>query len=86
MDYLKRTSVSSQLRDTKIAGNTASVVLPIGPGRRGKVAVDVNGQRIYLVALPYNKRQKNSYDVGDEVVVVEVNKGSALVTRMDRLD
>ena len=49
-------------------------------------AVDVDGQRLYLVALPCNERQESSYEVGDQVVVVEVNKGSALVTRMDALD
>ena len=86
MDYLKRTSVSSQLRDSKIEGNRAKVVLPIGPGRRGKVAIDVNGQRLYLVALPYNERHGAEYEVGDQVVVVEVHNGSALVAEMDELD
>lgn len=86
MDYLKRTSVSSQLTDAAIAGNTANVVVPVGPGHKGKVSIDVNGQRIYLVASPYNDRHQDTYQVGDRVVVVEVKNGSALVTRMDELD
>ncbi len=83
MDYLKRTSVSSQLTDTTIAGNTGSVVVPIEPGHKGKVSIDVNGQRIYLVASPYNDRHEERFEIGDNVVVVEVKDGSALVTRMD---
>ncbi len=84
MDYLKRTSVSSQLTDSTIAGNTANVVVPVGPGHKGKVAVDVNGQRIYLVATPYNERHQDEFAVGDSVVVVEVKNGAALITHMDK--
>ena len=86
MQYLKRTSVSSQLKDNKIAGNAAKVVLPITSGKRGKVAVDVNGQRLYLIATPYRDREGEEFAVGDTVVIVEVNNGSALVTPMDDLD
>jgi hypothetical protein len=61
---LMRTSVSSQLRDSKIAGNTANVVVPIGAGSKGKVAVDVNGQSLYLVARTYNEKHGTEYAVG----------------------
>jgi len=74
------------LRDSKIAGNTANVIVPIGPGSKGKVAVDVNGQSLYLVARPYNENHKTEYAVGDNVVIVKVHKGSALIARMDELD
>ncbi len=86
MTYLMRTSVSSQLRNSKIAGNTANVIVPIGPGSKGKVAVDVNGQRLYLVARSFNESHEAEFAVGDNVVIVEVDKGSALVARMDKLD
>ncbi len=86
MQYLKRTSVSSQLRDRRIAGNSAKVTVPISGSRRGKVSVDVNGQRLYLVASPYSDRHGQEFEVGDTVVIVEVNNGSALVTPMDEFD
>ncbi|MDJ0953288.1 MAG: hypothetical protein QNJ81_06385 [Acidimicrobiia bacterium] len=86
MQYLKTTSVSSQLRDSNIEGNAAQVVVPIVAGKRGKVSVDVDGQRLYLVAAPYNERHEHDYSVGDTVVIVEVKNGSALVTPMDQLD
>lgn len=86
MDYLKRTSVSSQLKDTKIAGNVGRVVVPISPNSRGKVSVDLDGQVLSLTAMPYNERHNEEYEVGDSVVVVEVKNGSALVTAMDDLN
>lgn len=86
MQYLKRTSINSQLKDTKIAGNAATVVIPISQQSRGKVSVDVNGQRLYLIASPYNKRHDREFAVGDTVVIVEVKNGSALVTSMDELN
>ena len=86
MQYLKRTSVNSQLKNTKIEGNAATVTVPITDGSRGKVSVDVNGQRIYLIASPYNARHGHEFAIGDTVVIVEVKNGSALVTPMDELD
>jgi len=86
MQYLRRTSVSSRVSDSRIAGNAATVVLPISDGRRGKVSVDVNGQRLYLIATPFSPGRDESYEIGDTVVIVEVEKGSALVTAMDDLD
>jgi membrane protein implicated in regulation of membrane protease activity len=86
MQYLQRTSINSQLKDTNIAGNAARVIVPIAEGSRGKVSVDVNGQRLYLIATPYNKKHDHEFAVGDTVVIVEVKNGSALVTSMDELD
>jgi membrane protein implicated in regulation of membrane protease activity len=86
MDYLKRTSINSQLKDKKIAGNTGKIVVPIAAGRRGKVSIDINGQRLSLTAMPYNERHDQEFEVGATVVVVEVKNGSALVTAMDELN
>lgn len=86
MRYLRRTSVGSRVSDSRIAGNAATVVLPIGDDRRGKVSVDVNGQRLYLTATPFSPGRGETYAIGDTVVIVEVDRGSALVTAMDDLD
>ena len=86
MRYLRRTSVSSQLSDSAIAGNAAKVVLPVSDDHRGRVAVDVKGQRLYLTATPFRPTADQTYEVGDTVVIVEVRNGSALVTAMDDLD
>ena len=84
--YLKRTSVSRRLPDSRIAGNAATVVVPISDDSRGKISVDINGQRLYLIATPFTSGRGDTYAIGDTVVIVEVDRGSALVTAMDDLD
>lgn len=86
MQYLRRTSVSSQVPDSAIAGNAATVVLPISDEQRGRVSVDVKGQRLYLIAKPFKPMPGLSFAKGDTVVIVEVENGSALITAMDDLD
>ena len=51
--------------------------------RKGRVSVDVDGHRINLVALPYKSSEDTSFDVGDKVVIVAVEDGSAYVTNAD---
>jgi len=86
MNYLKANNSDSQILDREIEGSPASVVLPIGPERKGKVAVEVGGQRLYFVASPYRPRSDEAYDKGDEVVVVEIKQGAALVAPLDSMD
>ncbi len=85
MQYLKRTSSSSQLKNTRIEGNTGRVTVPISATGRGKVSVDIDGQRLSLVASPFTDKD-HEFAVGDTVVIVEVKNGSAFVTHMDDLD
>jgi hypothetical protein len=86
INYVKRTGVSSAVRDHQIAGSAAKVVLPISNDRKGRVAIDVAGQRLYLVATPFAEKADDTFEVGESVVVVEVERGSAKVARMDALE
>jgi membrane protein implicated in regulation of membrane protease activity len=86
MSYLRANSSDSQILDNEIEGSLASVVLPIGPERKGRVAVDVGGQRLYFVASPYRPRPGEDYHKGDEVVVVEIKRGAALVAPLDSME
>ena len=54
-------------------------MLPIGPDRRGRVAVDVRGQRLVFTATPFNPHDDSTYDIGSEVVIVEIENGAAKV-------
>lgn len=85
IEYLKANSSDSQILDREIEGSRASVVLPIGPDRKGKVAVDVGGQRLYFVAGAYRPHAGNNFNKGDEVVVIEIKDGAALVAPMDSM-
>lgn len=83
LDYIKRTDSDSTIGDSRISGSVAKVVLPIAHERKGRVAVTVDGNRLNLVALPYRSSEDTSFDVGDKVVIVAVEDGSAYVTDAD---
>jgi membrane protein implicated in regulation of membrane protease activity len=84
--WLKKTSVDSTIRDREIAGTPAHVVLPVGQGRKGRVAVDIDGQRLYFVALPFSDRDDTRYEPGDSVVIIDMDKGAARIAAMDKLE
>lgn len=86
MNYLKRTSSDSTIRDRDIAGAPAKVVLPIGPGQRGRIAVEVRGQQLYFTASPFSASDETTFDVGASVVVVEIEEGAAKVAALDMLE
>lgn len=86
LNYVRRTGSGSSLRNQQIEGSAATVVLPISSDRKGRVAIDVAGQRLYLVATPFGEHTVDAFDVGESVVVVEVERGAARVAKMDPLD
>jgi membrane protein implicated in regulation of membrane protease activity len=83
MRYIRTSSVTTELSDRVLEGRPARVVLPVAPNRRGRVSIDVQGQVVYLVARPY---RDGTFDVGTEVVVVEVDRGAALVASLEELN
>jgi membrane protein implicated in regulation of membrane protease activity len=83
MRYLKRSSSDSSIRDRHIEGSPATVTIPIRPGHRGRVTVDVRGQRLVFTAAPYVEHDDAVFEVGDSVVVVEVDKGTAKIANLD---
>ena len=80
MRFLRTSDLDGSLRNTDLAGRPARVVLPIAADSKGRVALDVAGQEIYLVARPFRAA---SFAVGDAVVVVEVDNGTALVASLE---
>ncbi len=78
--YLKRTGSSSQRLSRDIEGHSARVILPISGSQKGRIRTDLGGQPTFMVALPFG--DSGTFDVGDSVVVVEVNNGTALVAEL----
>jgi hypothetical protein len=77
---LTRNSVSSELRAADLVGVTGTLVLPVGPGKPGKVRVDIQGRAEDFVA--------NVVEDGGELasgaavlIVAEGDGGSLLVTK-----
>lgn len=83
--WLKKSMVGSSLTNRQIQGSTGKVVLPIDEAAKGRVALDIGGQPVYYVAKPFHKDRGDQFAVGDEVVVIEVQEGTALVARLDSL-
>ena len=83
---LKVADVSSTLRTSDLEGALGQVVLPINPGHRGRISIEVGDQHRYLTAQPHERASQSSFAVGDPVVVVGLDKGTALVTAVDVLE
>jgi hypothetical protein len=83
--YLRRTESTTASDDERLVGSVGRVVLPVAIGRRGRIAVVVGGQQLYLSAqaLPtFPGDTAEELDIGAPVLVVEVRDGIAGVTRL----
>lgn len=81
--YLRRSGSTSNVGDEQLSGAVGRVVLPVRGEQRGRVAVAVGGQQVYLSAraLP-EAGTAAELEVGAAVLVVEVRGGVASVTRL----
>ncbi len=48
--YLRRSESTASVSDEQLAGRVGLVVLPVAADRRGRVAISVAGQQLYLTA------------------------------------
>jgi membrane protein implicated in regulation of membrane protease activity len=78
---LTRHSVSSELRAAELVGATGTLVLPIGPGRPGKVRLDVKGRTEDFIVTLIDPGELPS---GATVLIVgEGERGTLLVAKTD---
>lgn len=82
--YLRRSESTASVGDDQLAGAIGRVVLPVARDRRGRVAVSVGGQQLYLSARSITDATSDpELEVGAPVLVIEVHDGVASVTRLD---
>ena len=79
--YLRRTDTSEVPSDSSLVGQAAQVTLPVGIGGVGKVELLFGGQRVELLARPFDPAHEPSIETGSSVVIVEMSAGTALVSR-----
>lgn len=79
--YLRRSESSSQVRVVDLEGARGRVVVPLDGNTRGKVTVDVGGQRLQLVARAARTDPSGGYEVGAAIVVVRLDGTTAVVAR-----
>lgn len=77
--WVRRNSSSSEVSDVELEGSIATASMPIGPGRRGKITLEVAGARGWMTASPADDSEIES---GSRVVVVGVENGVALVASL----
>jgi hypothetical protein len=79
---MTKNSVSSDVDATDLVGMTGTLTLPVGPGKPGKVRVDVKGKTEDFVANIVE--DAGNLPTGATVLIVsEGDRGSLLVTKHD---
>ena len=82
--YLRRTEASSEVSDREIEGSIARVSLPVSSEHRGRIVLKVAGARTQMTAAPVDQVFAESpIEPGARVIVVRIEGGVALVTRLD---
>ncbi len=82
--YLRRSDSTTSVSDERLSGTVGRVVLPVAGERRGRIAVSVDGQQLYLSARAMPVQSADAeLEVGAPVLVVEVSHGVASVVRLD---
>ena len=81
-DYLRKTDSGGRDSDNSFVGLTGTVSIPIGSGGMGKVLVQRGDRTFELLARPHSASAGNA-SKWKAVIVVEMNRGTALVTPLD---
>ncbi len=78
--WLRRNSTSSDVSDRELEGTIARVALHVAPSQRGRIVLDIAGARSQMTASTIDD---SDIEVGARVIVVGIEGGVALVTRLD---
>ena len=81
-NWLRRSESTIEVTDERLAGAIGRVVVPVAPGRRGRITVTVGDQQIHLTALAVPDAPAE-LGVGAPVLVVQVRDGIASVSPLD---
>jgi len=82
LHWAKRMQADNATRSQDFLGREATVIVPIRPGLEGKVRVEVKGETIELLALPYEEREIAREE---NVVIVSLENDRARVIPRDEL-
>lgn len=75
------TEMSSEVTDAELEGTIARVALPVSEEHRGRIIVEIAGAREQMTASPADG---SSIDAGENVVIVKIDRGVALVAPLGR--
>ena len=78
--WRRRDIIDSLMKPEDLVGLYAIVELPFDAGSRGKVRVDVRGSMVDLIALTDDSQ---GFQVGDRVLIIQMQSNKVWVTRHD---
>ncbi len=82
--FLRGSEASSDVSDREIEGTIGRVALPVSSEHRGRIVLTVGGARSQMTAAPVDFVEADKpIEPGARVIVVRVEGGVALVTRLD---
>ncbi|NND72488.1 MAG: hypothetical protein HKN43_13010 [Rhodothermales bacterium] len=76
-------TVSSDVSQRDLKGLTGRVLLPFDGSQKGKVEVIARGQRMQLTARSITNDRNNTFEKGDEIVIVNLDGQIATVVKPD---
>lgn len=74
-------NVTSNVTKANMRGKTGRVILPFGSDDKGKILIEVKGQRLQLTARSLSDESEDVFAEGDEVVVVRIDGRVAEVVK-----
>ncbi|MBA3462192.1 MAG: hypothetical protein H0T46_19685 [Deltaproteobacteria bacterium] len=81
---LNKNSVSSHVKAAELVGTSGTLMLPVGPGKPGKVRVEIKGSAEDYVANLVEDEETAELPTGTPVLVVaEGERGSLLVAKAE---
>jgi membrane protein implicated in regulation of membrane protease activity len=83
--YLKSSSVGTEVSDRSLSGAVGRVTVPISVTSKGRITCEVESRTINLTAVPFDAKEESEFAIGESVVVVEVNEGTARVSSFREL-
>ncbi len=73
--------ISSDVTLNELKGKTGKVLLPFNAGEKGKISVVVKGHQLRLVARSLDDSSTESFQQGEEIVVVRTKNGVVEVVK-----
>lgn len=80
--FITNSEADSFMKSDDLFGKLGSVVIPVTFKERGRIKVEAGSETIFMTAQSFEV--VDTFDLGDEVVVVEVRDGVALISAFDR--
>ena len=77
--HLMQNEVEGTINLDSLVGMSARVILDLSKQQRGKIAVEVQGNLLQLLAKIAEEAERDSFRQGDTVIVLRVQDGTAFV-------